>query len=544
MSKTPDSVLDIKPGDVLAGKYRVERILGSGGMGMVVAAHHLQLDERVALKFLLPSAISSMEVVARFMREARAAFKVKSEHVARVTDVAQLENGSPYIVMEYLEGGDLAEWLVQRGGMPVEQAVDFVLQACEALAEAHARGIVHRDLKPANLFCVQRADGQLSIKILDFGISKITSEAGSQHQMTKTNGIVGSPLYMSPEHMKSSRNVDARTDIWSLGVILFELIAGRPPFEAETVPELVLKVAAEPPFSLRRFVPGAPADLEAVVARALAKDRDKRYQNVAELAQALLPFGPAHGQTSVARIQGTMDRAAAAAAAGARFDQSTSEIIILRKQPEPAPAPEPDDGPPTRPPPAPPQPGVPLVAGLPEPANPTMPMTASSWGRAAPDKTVSSPFKMPTERVVIAAGIATAALVSALVVAVAWSSLRTPARPPAADFAPDTPTHAAAPPVTTSIPLPTPQRSPPAPQLAPPPPPPPPAPAAGSSEPAPSASEAPPPPPVLESPTPPATAAGVASTHASPPPTPARNPCSPPYYFDAKGTRHFKSFCL
>ena len=203
MSASPETVDDIQEGDILAGKYRVERILGTGGMGMVVAAHHIQLDERVALKFLLPAAIANMESVARFIREARSAFKIKSEHVARVTDVGQLENGSPYIVMEYLDGKDLAAWLIEYGAMPIPQAVDFVLQASEAIAEAHAIGIVHRDLKPANLFCVQRSDGQPSIKVLDFGISKVMNQTAQMHAMTRTNGLVGSPLYMSPEHMKS-----------------------------------------------------------------------------------------------------------------------------------------------------------------------------------------------------------------------------------------------------------------------------------------------------------------------------------------------------
>ena len=137
------------------------------GIGVVVAAHHMQLDERVALKFLLPEALGNPEAVARFARKARAAVKIKSEHVARVSDVGTLPNGAPYMVMEYLEGGDLAAWLKQRGPMPVDQAVEFVIQACVAVADAHALGIVHRDLKPANLFCLRRSDGQLSIKVLE-----------------------------------------------------------------------------------------------------------------------------------------------------------------------------------------------------------------------------------------------------------------------------------------------------------------------------------------------------------------------------------------
>ncbi|MGH7270161.1 MAG: serine/threonine protein kinase, partial [Polyangiaceae bacterium] len=199
--------IGVQAGDVLAGKYRVEQVLGVGGMGVVVAAHHLQLDEKVALKFLLPHALTNAEAMARFEREARAAVKIKSEHVARVSDVGKLENGSPYMVMEYLEGTDLAGWLEKRGALSIEEAVEFVLQACEAIAEAHALGIVHRDLKPANLFCVRRADGRLSIKVLDFGISKVTKGGIQDVSMTRTTAIMGSPLYMSPEQMQSSKQV-------------------------------------------------------------------------------------------------------------------------------------------------------------------------------------------------------------------------------------------------------------------------------------------------------------------------------------------------
>src|SRR5689334_23477229 len=211
----------VQTGAVLSGKYRIERMLGVGGMGVVMAAHHLQLDERVAIKFLLPDGMNNEEAVARFDREARTAAKIKSEHVARVIDVGSLENGSRYIVMEYLEGADLASFLRSRRLLPVEEAVEFVLQACEALAEAHALGIIHRDLKPENLFLVRRADGLVSVKVLDFGISKITALTGSGREVgiTKTSTIMGSPLYMSPEQMTCAKDVDFRTDIWAMGAI-------------------------------------------------------------------------------------------------------------------------------------------------------------------------------------------------------------------------------------------------------------------------------------------------------------------------------------
>ena len=299
----------VQPGDILAGKYRVERVLGRGGMGVVVAAHHLQLDEKVALKFLLPDALGNPEAVGRFLREARAAVKIKSEHVARVIDVGQLENGSPYMVMEYLEGGDLAGWLRQRGALPVEQAVDFVLQASEALAEAHALGIVHRDLKPANLFCILRADGQLSIKVLDFGISKLTLPGLIASDLTITTAVVGSPVYMSPEQLQSSKNVDARADIWSLGVILFELLTGQLPFEAEAITELAIKIATLPTPPVRTLRRDIPAGLEVAIATCLEKDRTRRFPTVGNLAIALREFCSVSARSSVERVLGTLQKA-------------------------------------------------------------------------------------------------------------------------------------------------------------------------------------------------------------------------------------------
>jgi serine/threonine-protein kinase len=300
----PRQVAGVAEGQILAGKYRVERVLGVGGMGVVVAAHHIGLDEKVAIKFLLPEMLSNAEAVNRFAREARNAVKIKGEHMARVFDVGTLETGAPYMVMEFLEGGDLHAWLKQRGPLPVEEAVDFVLQTCEVIAEAHSLGIIHRDLKPANLFCVRRADGRLSIKVLDFGISKVTRLGGSLPNlgMTSTGALMGSPFYMSPEQMESSNTVDTRTDIWALGIIIQELVTGKVPFPGATMPEVSIKVASRPPPPLREFRPDAPEGLQVVVSRCLEKDRERRYRNVAELATDLLPFAPKRAKASVERI--------------------------------------------------------------------------------------------------------------------------------------------------------------------------------------------------------------------------------------------------
>ncbi|MCL2448724.1 MAG: protein kinase [Polyangiaceae bacterium] len=303
----PGVNVGVREGDVIARKYRVGGMLGAGGMGAVFAAHHLDLDERVAIKFLLPDALMDAGALARFAREARIAVKIKSEHVARIIDVGTLPNGAPFMVMEYLEGQDLEEWLLLWGPLPIDQAVEFVLQASVAVAEAHALGIVHRDLKPANLFCIRRPDGQLSIKVLDFGISKLTEPAAlGAGANTRTASFLGSPLYMSPEQMRSARDVDALSDIWALGVILFELVAGTAPFNAQTVTELAIKVHNEATPSVRAHRPEIPTELEAVIRRCLEKERAKRYRNVAELAAALLPFAPPRARVSVERILGTI----------------------------------------------------------------------------------------------------------------------------------------------------------------------------------------------------------------------------------------------
>jgi serine/threonine protein kinase len=290
-----------EPGSVIGGKYVVERVLGRGGMGIVIAARHIELDERFALKFLLPEGAAQADMVARFMREGKAAVKIRSEHVARIFDVGKLEHGLPYLVMEYLEGHDLAA-LVERGPLPVALAADYLLQACEAVAEAHALGMVHRDLKPANLFLVHRVDGSPCVKVLDFGISKVAAGATSEASMTRTSAIMGSPLYMSPEQMTSARAVDARSDIWALGVILYELVTGRSPFVADTLPQVCGLILQMEPAPASELLPHAPAGLDAVLRGCLAKRANDRFANVAELANALVALASPQGQHSADRI--------------------------------------------------------------------------------------------------------------------------------------------------------------------------------------------------------------------------------------------------
>ena len=303
MSNTsPTQHTPIIPGSVLAGKYRVERIIGQGGMGVVVEARHIALDDRVALKFLLPEHSQNPEAAARFLREARAAVKIKSEHVARVSDVGTLDSGAPYMVMEFLEGADLSQTLERLGVLQVEDAVDYITQGCEAIAEAHQHGIVHRDLKPANLFLSKRPDGMPIVKVLDFGISKDTNAAVDN--LTKTTAAMGSALYMSPEQMQQTRSVDHRTDIYALGIALYELLAGKQPFYAETLPQLCAEILTGTPTPIRTLRPEVPGGLAQVMEKAYARDKGQRHQSIADLVVALAPYAPARTQQTIERVAG------------------------------------------------------------------------------------------------------------------------------------------------------------------------------------------------------------------------------------------------
>jgi eukaryotic-like serine/threonine-protein kinase len=292
---------EIGPGDVLAGKYRVDSVLGRGGMGVVLAATHLQLDQRVAIKMLLPETLNNPDLIARFSQEARATVRIQSEHVVRVLDVGALESGAPYMVMEHLVGSDLAQLVKRRGPLPLPDAIDFVLQACEALAEAHRIGIVHRDLKPANQFLTARTDGSPVVKVLDFGISKATLSNGLPSNLTQTSAVMGSPSYMSPEQLKNSKQVDGRADIWSLGLVLHELLTGRVAFHADTLAELHVAILQSAPAPLSTWRPDLPPALQGVLHRCLQKDPARRFSSMAELALALAEYAPQRALVSVER---------------------------------------------------------------------------------------------------------------------------------------------------------------------------------------------------------------------------------------------------
>ena len=276
-------------GDVLAKKYRLERLVGEGGTGVVVAARHVQLDRLVAIKFLR-TALASDEIRLRFEREARAIGQIESEHVVLVLDVGTLDDGhSPFMVMEYLEGKDLSRTLKEDGPLSIEDSVDCMLQVCEALEGAHAQGIIHRDLKPANLFLTRREDGGPHIKVVDFGISKILDPKvlrgeRDAKEMTNAFTVLGSPRYMAPEQLRNSKDVDGRADLWSIGAVLFQLLSGCSPFDAENNVHVSLAVLTKEPALLRSVAPHVPAELEAIVNKCLTKDRT--HESLDRLLQA------------------------------------------------------------------------------------------------------------------------------------------------------------------------------------------------------------------------------------------------------------------
>ncbi len=274
-------------GSVVGGKYRIERLLGEGGMGVVFEAVHARLNQRVAIKMLLPEFLQVPELVGRFEREAKASAQLRHRNAVRVVDVDATNEGIPYMVMELLHGHDLETEIHSLGPLPIGQSVHYLVQACSAMGEAHGYGIVHRDLKPSNLFLSDESDGSVCVKVLDFGISKV--QTAEDVSITATSTQMGTPLYMSPEQVRSAKSVDLRTDVWAIGVILYEMLSGQPPFSGSAVGIGAAIVSDDPP-SLRALRPEVPEELEAVVMRAMAKSPAKRFSSMQELIHALSPF--------------------------------------------------------------------------------------------------------------------------------------------------------------------------------------------------------------------------------------------------------------
>jgi serine/threonine-protein kinase len=298
-----------RPGETVAGKYVIEGLCGRGGLAAVLSAMHVGLDQRVAIKMLLPEWADEAQVVERFLREGRAATRIRSEHVVRVFDVGTMESEAPYLVLEFLEGHNLDDVVRMWGPLPVPTTIDWMLQAAEAIAEAHSYGIIHRDLKPANLFLTRRADGSACIKVLDFGLSKLTDPnmEGAGAKLTREHDVMGSPHYMAPEQLRATRDADTPADVWALGAVLHELLTGTTPFRGETMPEVCATVLTQPAPPISTLRSNVPPEVEAAVLRCLEKEPAARFANLAELARAIVPFGTAAARESCARIERVLE---------------------------------------------------------------------------------------------------------------------------------------------------------------------------------------------------------------------------------------------
>ena len=328
----------------MAGKYRVERVLGIGGMGVVVSARHTTLDQVVAIKFLVANGQESREVaIGRFLAEARAAARIESDYVCRVFDVGTLPTGVPFMVMEHLEGRDLDEEIAQRGQLDLVEAVDFVLQAADALAAAHTLGIVHRDIKPANLFLALRPDGTRRVKVLDFGISR--HGTGGEHdtpRLTQSASSLGTPAYMSPEQVRALPDVDARTDIWGLGAILYELLTGQMAFVGKDVKSILDHVLEDDPCPMQSLRRNVPSELEAIVMRCLERDRDRRWLSAATFARALAAYGSPGALSQLASVQRELGSFASISAVRTQGSNSVEPMVANVRASVPT-APDPEE---------------------------------------------------------------------------------------------------------------------------------------------------------------------------------------------------------
>jgi eukaryotic-like serine/threonine-protein kinase len=375
----PESI--VREGEVLAGKYRVERIPGRSGLGVVVQVRHVDLGQEVTLKFLVPEACAYPEFVQRFVREARSAVKIHGEHVARVTDVGRLESGAPYMVREFLRGPDLSEVLKVRGQLPVAEAVDYIIQACEGVAEGHALGVVHRNLRPTTLIITRRSDGAPLVKVIDFGAAEslhINPFTERSVSLVGTSAIMSSLPYMAPEQIRDPQDVDARADVYALGAILHELLTGAPVYQADSAPALLAAVAADgaPPVRDARY--DTPGELDYVVLRCLAKNRAVRYASMGELVTALAPFASTTSSAVIQRITRLSRQNPALLDANPTGSSGSS-------RPAPRPSVAPNTGPS----------GTMIMPAVPPPPQPPSayaPLPVPTRGLAADDVTVTQPL--------------------------------------------------------------------------------------------------------------------------------------------------------
>jgi serine/threonine-protein kinase len=278
-------------GCVLQGRYRIKRQLGQGGMGAVYEGEHLLIGNPVAVKVLHAKHAADPAIIERFRREAQATTLIRHHHIVGVLDLGQLDDGSLYLVMEHLDGRDWSSDLSNEGPQPVAKVVHILSQVCDALGAAHEAGIVHRDIKPDNIFLIRRSGDPNFVKVLDFGISKIREGAGPiEPSKTQTGTAIGTPYYMAPEQVQGKKDIDARTDIYAMGIVLFQALTGQYPFDAETYPMLVMNIVMQPVPQLSAYRPDLPRELQRVLERMVAKDRALRFSSVQDVKTALAPF--------------------------------------------------------------------------------------------------------------------------------------------------------------------------------------------------------------------------------------------------------------
>jgi eukaryotic-like serine/threonine-protein kinase len=328
-SSGPDSAA---PDACFAGRYRIDSVLGSGGMGVVYAATHLELGVPLALKIIHPSLVNSPEARERFCLEARAGAALRSPHTLRIYDAGLLGSEECFIVMERLEGRNLQELVRVQGPLPVDVAVNYLLQACAGLAEAHSIGLVHRDVKPENLFLAQQGGAAPVLKLMDFGVARWRRAGGRGTRLTNPRSTVGSPCYQAPEQMQNAADVDERADIWALGLVLFELLTGYNPFETDSISETCWRVLQGPRPSLSEAQPRVDPGLERVFQRCIAMDREERFRSVAHLAAALRPF--AAPRTVISSLPSEPPSSAAKTSAGNASAVKASAVRASVKVPQ------------------------------------------------------------------------------------------------------------------------------------------------------------------------------------------------------------------
>jgi serine/threonine-protein kinase len=280
--------MDVEIGQLLDNKYKIVRLLGEGGMGAVYEGENVRIHHRVAIKVMHPAVEADNGARERFEREAQAAGRIGSEHICEVYDLGELPSGARYMVMEFLAGEALSTRVLKLGRIPIEVMAPLLLQLLEGLEAAHSAGIIHRDLKPDNVFLQRTKQGGDFVKIVDFGVSKFNAlSGGSAMSMTRTGAMVGTPYYMSPEQVRGAKLVDHRSDLYSVGVVLFECITGSLPFQAETFNELMFKIALEPPADAEQLVPGLDPRFGAIVRKAMAREPSQRYDSAQQFAAAV-----------------------------------------------------------------------------------------------------------------------------------------------------------------------------------------------------------------------------------------------------------------